>query len=173
MPTRATYDIINTVEKLRPCGQAVKTEPSQGSIPGSIPGKVTTKRTAHAVRFFVVTLPDVLLRAVRASAACCRALRRVPFGKPQIPGKTSAVRFFVVTLPDVLLRAVRASAACCRALRRVPFGKPQIPGKTSAVRFFVVTLPDVLLRAATRSQFMKKPQARQFAAPAGIYNILH
>ena len=41
MPTRATYDIINTVEKLRPCGQAVKTEPSQGSIPGSIPGKVT------------------------------------------------------------------------------------------------------------------------------------
>ena len=120
-----------------------------------------------AVRFFVVTLPDVLLRAVRASAACCRALRRVPFGKPQIPGKTSAVRFFVVTLPDVLLRAVRASAACCRALRRVPFGKPQIPGKTSAVRFFVVTLPDVLLRAATRSQFMKKPQARQIAAPAG------
>ena len=24
-----------------PCGQAVKTEPSQGSIPGSIPGRVT------------------------------------------------------------------------------------------------------------------------------------
>ena len=54
MPTRATYDIINTVEKLRPCGQAVKTEPSQGSIPGSIPGKVTIKKDTHVGCFFML-----------------------------------------------------------------------------------------------------------------------
>ena len=28
---------------IRPCGQAVKTAPSHGAIPGSIPGKVTKK----------------------------------------------------------------------------------------------------------------------------------
>ena len=28
-------------DKTRPCGQAVKTAPSHGAIPGSIPGKVT------------------------------------------------------------------------------------------------------------------------------------
>ena len=43
LPRRAGYDIINAVKNKWPCGQAVKTEPSQGSIPGSIPGKVTTK----------------------------------------------------------------------------------------------------------------------------------
>lgn len=41
LPRRAGYDIINAVKNKWPCGQAVKTEPSQGSIPGSIPGKVT------------------------------------------------------------------------------------------------------------------------------------
>ncbi len=33
-------------DKTRPCGQAVKTAPSHGAIPGSIPGKVTKLETA-------------------------------------------------------------------------------------------------------------------------------
>ena len=36
------YVIITKQLKKRPCGQAVKTAPSHGAIPGSIPGKVTT-----------------------------------------------------------------------------------------------------------------------------------
>ena len=35
------YDIIVKRFERRPCGQAVKTAPSHGAIPGSIPGKVT------------------------------------------------------------------------------------------------------------------------------------
>ena len=36
------YAIINKLISKRPCGQAAKTAPSHGAIPGSIPGKVTT-----------------------------------------------------------------------------------------------------------------------------------
>ena len=36
------YAIINKLILKRPCGQAAKTAPSHGAIPGSIPGKVTT-----------------------------------------------------------------------------------------------------------------------------------
>ena len=35
------YAIINKLILKRPCGQAAKTAPSHGAIPGSIPGKVT------------------------------------------------------------------------------------------------------------------------------------
>ena len=40
---------------IRPCGQAVKTAPSHGAIPGSIPGKVTIKKmsTHGCAHFFV------------------------------------------------------------------------------------------------------------------------
>ena len=36
------YAIMNKLILKRPCGQAAKTAPSHGAIPGSIPGKVTT-----------------------------------------------------------------------------------------------------------------------------------
>ena len=41
----------------RPCGQAVKTAPSHGAIPGSIPGKVTSKMSRRwSAHFLLVTL---------------------------------------------------------------------------------------------------------------------
>ena len=45
-----------------PCGQAVKTEPSQGSIPGSIPGRVTNKKEQTCVCSFSLCLPYIELR---------------------------------------------------------------------------------------------------------------
>ena len=36
-----TADVPRVTNRIRPCGQAVKTAPSHGAIPGSIPGKVT------------------------------------------------------------------------------------------------------------------------------------
>ena len=47
-----------------PCGQAVKTEPSQGSIPGSIPGRVTNKKEQTYVCSF--SLCPCRLREARA-----------------------------------------------------------------------------------------------------------
>ena len=38
-------------DKTRPCGQAVKTAPSHGAIPGSIPGKVTKQVKGEPVSF--------------------------------------------------------------------------------------------------------------------------
>ena len=43
------YAIITKI-LTRPCGQAVKTAPSHGAIPGSIPGKVTNTKTAPDFR---------------------------------------------------------------------------------------------------------------------------
>ena len=52
-----TADVPRDTNRIRPCGQAVKTAPSHGAIPGSIPGKVTIKKmsTHRCAHFFVLT----------------------------------------------------------------------------------------------------------------------
>ena len=52
-----TADMPRDTNRIRPCGQAVKTAPSHGAIPGSIPGKVTIKKmsTHRCAHFFVLT----------------------------------------------------------------------------------------------------------------------
>ena len=59
-------------EKTRPCGQAVKTAPSHGAIPGSIPGKVTKQVKSEPVsgrrriRLYHILQKDLLNEKRRA-----------------------------------------------------------------------------------------------------------
>ena len=46
-----TADVPRDTNRIRPCGQAVKTAPSHGAIPGSIPGKVTKQVKGEPVSF--------------------------------------------------------------------------------------------------------------------------
>ncbi len=74
------YDIITKQKSIRPCGQAVKTEPSQGSISGSIPDRVTKKKTALQVLFSFCYPADRRTRRVRERQLVAEALPRLPKG---------------------------------------------------------------------------------------------
>ena len=95
LPRRAGYDIINAVKNKWPCGQAVKTEPSQGSIPGSIPGKVT-KKTASEFGCCFFWSCHRIEPVVRVRSAATKLCRRLPFMENgRLPCKvTFFVRFF-------------------------------------------------------------------------------
>ncbi len=62
----------NTETLTRPCGQAVKTAPSHGAIPGSIPGKVTKTKCLEPSAKFIAFGSGLFFLLV-----CCRTIRHI------------------------------------------------------------------------------------------------
>ena len=73
-----TADVPRVTNRIRPCGQAVKTAPSHGAIPGSIPGKVTSKMSRRwSAHFLLVTLSGARNGRVRPTRSGVQA-RSIP-----------------------------------------------------------------------------------------------
>ena len=66
----------------RPCGQAVKTAPSHGAIPGSIPGKVTKQVKGEPVSIRRrIRLYRIFQDIEKAAGASCEAPAALPLFK--------------------------------------------------------------------------------------------
>ena len=124
-------DAPRETNRIRPCGQAVKTAPSHGAIPGSIPGKVTINnklsRRLSAQFLFAVTLPgrrdDPAVRPIAKQwhEGGQRPQKAIPRLRPKYSWRRgmckSVLIFFVLT---TLPGGRESPAVRARRLRRSP-----------------------------------------------------
>lgn len=95
---RPFYAILYKRLNLRPCGQAVKTAPSHGAIPGSIPGKVTTVNLNRTTLWSVYGLGFFLCSEKHCERYFCILQCYIPLIKATALTVVRAVRYGTVVV---------------------------------------------------------------------------